>query len=132
MFNIQDIGKSFNFQVYPSALLGANFTRVKLMALLSADSVREFEPAIKHRQVFPSLPAGTPDDYRLYLYGKFTLENGEVVVLGLPWIKQETLKVNTNTTVTVVLQNVSAADIPRLSNALRSNNFNSFEVKAGE
>lgn len=130
MFDITDIGKSFNFQVYPSALLGANFTRVKLMALLSADGVREFEPAIKHRQVYPSLPDGTPDDFRLYLYGKFTLENGEVTVIGLPWIKEETLKVNTNTTVTVVLQNVSAADIPRLSNALRSNNFTDFEVKA--
>ena len=130
MFDITDIGKSFNFQVYPSALLGANFTRVKLMALLSADGVREFEPAIKHRQVYPSLPDGTPDDFRLYLYGKFTLENGEVTVIGLPWIKEETLKVNTNTTVTVVLQNVSAADIPRLSNTLRSNNFTDFEVKA--
>ena len=130
MFDITDIGKSFNFQVYPSALLGANFTRVKLMALLSADGVREFEPAIKHRQVYPRLPAATPDDFRLYLYGKFTLENGEVTVIGLPWIKEETLKVNTNTTVTVVLQNVSAADIPRLSNALRSNNFTDFEVKA--
>lgn len=129
MFNITDIGKSFNFQVYPSALIGANFTRVKLEAILNAGSVEEFEPAVKHRQVYPTLPEGISNDYRSYLYGKFTMENGKVAVLGLPWIKEETVKVNTNTTVTVVLQNVGPADIPRLSNALRANNFTTFEVK---
>ena len=132
MFNTTDIGKSFNFQVYPSALIGANFTRVKLLAILNADSVQEFEPAIKHRQVYPTLPANTPNDHRNYLYAKFALENGEVTVLGLPWIKEETLKVNTNSTVTIILQNVSVADIPRLSNALTSNNFTDFEVKTDE
>ena len=127
-----DIGKIMSFQVYPSAILGTNFVNAELVTLGSHLAVSEFEPAILHTQVFPTIPANIAmeNDYRKYLYGKFKLENGRMIVVGLPWIKMDTLVFSTNQVIKVSIRGLSAAsDTTRLKNILLAAGIIDFEIK---
>lgn len=129
LFQISDIGRVLSFQTYAGSLLGIDFTRVKLTAILDYASVSDFEPAVRHAQVYPSLPVGSPDDFRSYLYVKLTLENGKPAVVGLPWIKASTIVWFNEGSVTVTLRNTPVSELSRLSAVLKSNNFTDFTIK---
>lgn len=85
----QVIGNSYDFDVYPSVILGNQFKNFKLVAILDAETTRmlQFDPAAMHTKVYPTLPDGSIDDYLQYSYYKYLTPTNEVVIIGEPWIK---------------------------------------------
>lgn len=89
------LGDVVSFEVYPSAILGSGFNRVKILSVLSPnDAAKEADVIVKHTQVLAYLE---PADkvlyatYKDYNYLKLLLPNKTTTVIGIPWIKKDTV-----------------------------------------
>lgn len=121
--------QSYSFEVYPAALLGNGFQNATVMAILDQETAnREVDTQALHVQVYPTLPVGTPNNPADYDYVKLKLANGSTTILGIPWIKQDTLTQVSTSTITAKIAGVSAADLPRVRNCLIQNGFNNLDL----
>ena len=126
--NLQ-IRSVYNFEVYPVPILGNNFKGVTVLALMDRETAaKEMDPQAMHINVYPYLPAGTPNDPNGYDYVKIKTTANIVTILGLAWIKPESVQLVSSQTVTVKIGNVSANDIPRIRNALVQNGYNALDL----
>ena len=126
--NIDDV---VTFDVYPSDLLGTKYHHCKVKAILDYDSVRQagVDPDALHVKVFASLPVGTPNDPQAYQWLKIQLVSGEYDYIGIPWVKADTIVVNTTTTVTVTYRNVSPNDVQKIRVMSANNGYTDFDIK---
>lgn len=128
--NALKLGDTVSFDVYPSAILGTSFKRVKVLAILDMDSARQWiDPVAMHINVYPTLPEGTPNRPSDYYYVKIRLPNGQVTCLGLPWIREETITVHDQTTMRVTIENIGPEDVERVIKALSANGYNAVDVQ---
>ena len=115
------IGRTINFSVYPSALLGSNFTNVKVLDILSAVTAGAFtDVQAQHLNVMATLPDGFRDPlaYLNYLYVRVQYSNGEYGILGIPWIDGSTVAIVENKTAIVSVPGVGSSDINYIRQAL--------------
>lgn len=127
------IGQRFSFEVYPSAVLGNNFKNVRLVGTFDARVAQSFGEDIvaMHANVYPTLPTGTvPNDAFQYNYFRIQYPNGEFQLLGIPWVRQDSIVVATSGRLTLVFDDVSPTDQDRIIVALSSNGYkpNSMEM----
>lgn len=122
-----------SFNVYPSAILGATFTNVRVLGILDASIARQLglDTAAMHANVYPTLPPGTPNDPTGYLYVRIQHQSGEQQILGLPWIKSETIVALNYNTINAKISNVTPEDSERVLAALNANGFNAIEITFG-
>ena len=130
-FNILD--KTVSFDVFPTTL-GDNFKNCKVLGILDAQDTREmnFDPAAQHRNFYGTLPPGTPNDAFAYKYLRVQLMNGQRVFVGIPWIRQETLKVTGALTLKITIDNVSLEDREIVIKALAGNGYVAASVVVAE
>lgn len=115
------IGSTYSFQVYPVAQLGNNFQNVVVLALLDATTVQQLGIDIwgMHKNLFASLPAGTPNDPTQYQYLRLKLQSGQTTIVAVPWIDDSTVELANAQTLQVTLGNLDAATwSPRVQLAL--------------
>lgn len=127
------LGQYVSFSVYPASILGSNFTNVKLLAILDAGTAMAFaDVASMHANVYPLIPvANRPaNDYTSYSYLKVLFASGQVGIIGIPWIVNGAAGVSviTNSTITVVINGVGAADINTIQQLLVANNYNNITL----
>ena len=75
----------------------------------------------KHQAVYPLLPTvpvPVPTDPTAYDYVKVLLENGEIEVVGLPWIRPETVQELSSATWVYTFPNLGAIEKQRLDQFL--------------
>lgn len=125
-----ELRKVYDFDVYPSAILGSSFKSVTVMGIVDRDTANQsIDTQALHTQVYPFLPNGTPNDPNSYDYVKIRTVSGETTLLGLAWIKDDTVTLVSSTTAQVLIGNVAASDIPRIRDALVMNGFNNLDIK---
>lgn len=125
-FKLKD---TISFDTLAPSILGAKFTRVKVMAVLDSQSASQhIDVVAMHRNIFPMLPAGTPDQLDAAPYLKLQLPNGEVTVVSLNWIRLETVEVFVSTSANFAISNIASTDIERITALLKANGYNSIEV----
>lgn len=119
-----------SFEVYPSSILGTRFTRVKVEGILDAHTARSlgFDPWALHANVYPTLPAGTPNDPTAYLYVKVKLSSGGSEIVGVPWIRPDSITELQLKTAQIKVLNVGPDDLPKIVQALSANGFAAHEV----
>lgn len=129
MYNFQ-LKQIYSFDVWPVPILGNNFKNVTVLALLDAESANQqgLDTQALHVQVYPHLPSGTPNRPTDYNYLKIRLSSGETTILGLPWIKDNTVVLVESSTITVKIGDVSPSDVTAIREALIQNGFNSLEI----
>lgn len=122
--------QTYSFDVYPVPILGNNFKNVTILAIMDKDSaVKEnFDPDAAHVAVLPYLPDPKPQSANGYDYIKIKTTAGIVTVLGIAWIKPETIELISAATITVKITNVTANDIPRIKNALAQNGYTATDL----
>ncbi len=89
-------GEVVSFEVYPTAVLGNDFKNMTVVAILDAETARTampggFDAPAMHANVYNTLPEGTPNNYTRYNYVKLKHPNGTIRILGIPWIKPESI-----------------------------------------
>ncbi len=119
------IGQRFSFEVYPTAILGNNFKDVTLEATLNADGARAFgtDVASLHANVYRTLPPTVPNDPLKYNYLRVKHPNGQYSIIGIPYIRPESIVVATTGRLTMTIENVNQADQTRIINALAANGY---------
>lgn len=123
-------GNIVSFNVYPVAYLG-HFDRVKVEGIVDyANAVRMgFDPISLHVRVFPTLPNNAPNNARDYHYVRVQTIDGQSHLIGLPWIKPETLQVHPNNRIAVVkIELTSEEDPRRLMEVLNANKFHGVQL----
>lgn len=125
-----ELGSTVSFEVYPSAILGTGFKRMKVMGILDADSARGWiDPESMHANVYSQLPDGTPDAFDEYYYLKIKGPDGQINCVGLPWIIASSIEVHATNTVKLTIENVSQSDIERLRKALAANGLKATDLR---
>ena len=131
MYNFQ-LKQTYSFNVYPVPVLGNSFKNVTVSAIMDRDQAnKEIDTAALHAQIFPYLPAGTPNRADGYDYVKIKFPSGATTVLGLAWIVEDSVEQMTSSVINVKIANVSASDVTRVRNALVQNGFNAIEISVG-
>lgn len=133
-FPVFVIRQTYNFEVYPNARLQTKYDSAIVLALM------DFETAVSqgldaqglHINLYPSLPGGTPNDPRGYDYVKIKLPTGQSTILGLAWIKTNTVELVESRTITVKISNSSADKVQQIRDSLVQNGFtvSSIEVSS--
>ena len=129
MFDLNSYGKIVSFDVYPENILGDNYKTVKLLSIVDYATARLYSDVANIAiSVYPSLPVGTPKDYKRYNYAKIEHSNGEVSCIALPWINSDTLVYHNDVIVTlkVKLDNINTVDT--LRRLLVANNIKPLEI----
>lgn len=127
-FTDKDIDKFATFKIYPSNLITSDFTNVKIISIGGWESVPFIKPAEKHAIVYSTLPDGTPNDYRAYKWVMLRLENGDITAIGLPWIDESTVKINSNTDVVITVHSAGGDDVPFLRKVLAAHGYHDVEI----
>lgn len=126
-FNIRSI---YNFDLHAPAILGNGYQNAVVLALMDMETAnKEIDVVSLHTNVFPYLPVGTPNDPKGYDYVKIKTTTGATTIIGLAWIKPETIVLVDSRTVTVTIGEVNASDIPRIKAALIQNGYSNIEIQ---
>ena len=126
------IGQIVSFSVYPEGYLGNNFQKVKVLAILDADTALTFEDiASQHANVYVSLPQGynQPGKHRTYQYLRIQLQSGERQIIGIPWINLSTFDIVQAFKTVITVNDVLPNQVGRLRNALLANGFTNFQIE---
>lgn len=120
----------YSFSVHPVALLGNDFTNVTVLAILDEETARQtIDTYAVHRQYYPYLPSDTPDDSSAYNYVKLRMPSGDVRVIGLPWIINDTIELVEKVPLIVEIHDASLGDISRIRALLAANRFKVVEIR---
>jgi hypothetical protein len=117
-------GNVITFEVYPASIIGTRFQDVKVLGLLDKDTANLWIDAdAMHLNVFPTLPNGVPNNPDDYQYVKLKHLNGAVSVIGIPWIRTDSVVVSTRGTLTLSVKNVTPVDMDRIVRAINANGY---------
>jgi hypothetical protein len=127
MTTINDIaiGQRFSFETYSPGRLGNGFQDVRLEGVMSAQMAANFGVDIYalHQNVYASLPQGTPNDPTQYGWVRFATQSGEYQIIGIPYIRPESIMLSTGGTFNLVFQNKTDTDLQRIMTALSANGY---------
>lgn len=114
------VGFHYNFSVYANSILGASFKNVQLVAIQDYRTALRFgNIPLKHRQIYPKLPEGTPSDATKYTYYLFRLPNGKEEVIADVWIVDNTIEQTQGFDQTLVLRNITSTQVAVVRDQLR-------------
>lgn len=124
-----EIKKTYNFELYPSSILGNNFQRVTVLGIIDRETAETFTNiTTKHPLVFPYLPSGTPNDPDDYTYLKIRHESGIITAIAVEWIQPQTIELVENIDAMVRINNFSPSQISLLREVLVANGFTDFNI----
>lgn len=113
-----------SFEVYPAAVLGNRFDNVKVEGVFGSKIAKNYiDPEAMHINVYPTLPNGVPDDPDMYDYVLLKHTNGSYSVLGIPWIREDTIEIYQKGTLTLKVDDVGPEDRTRIVRALAANGY---------
>lgn len=124
-----EVGKVYDFTVYPSTIIPGDYTNVTILSILNARTARSLADIdALHAAVYPFLPQGTVDDAGSYYYLQVQLSNGETTVLGITWIDQNTIEERSETKIYALIEGASSSDLDRVRECLVMNGFTSITL----
>lgn len=121
---------TYNFKVYPSAVLGADWDNVVVLGVLTYHAALNFADIdALHVNVYPHLPEGTPDRAEDFQYLLVRTSNGQQTVIAVQWIDASTIRQVTNTKIHVVINNAGSHNLEEVRAALYSNGFTDISLR---
>lgn len=114
-------GSIVSLDVYPSQILGSNFTDVKVLGIFdrtTANLMTDVDGL--HANVYPFLPNGSPENAGDYQYVKLQHLNGSISIIGLPWIIEESISVSNKGKLTIVIDDITIDDREKIITAINA------------
>lgn len=125
-----ELKKSYNFNTLPVSLLGAVIKNAKLLGIMDYEMALKYDNiALKYRQIFPALPAGTPDQPEACTYYLFQSESGEKVVFADQWIDMTTVQVVQHVNFQVTFTEANLEDISHVRDLLNAAGYRNYVIK---
>jgi hypothetical protein len=124
------IGNTYNFKCYAPSILTSDFSNVVVTDILSYATASRFrEVAAVHAQIYNQLPDGTPNQPQKYQYLQVQFPNGKTDIIGIPWIRSDTVQLVDSVIFDVQIQGLSSTDYNKISAALKQNGITNFTIK---
>lgn len=128
-----EVGKTYTFSTRAPALLGQTIERVRLTSIMDFQTANLKENiSRKFRNIYPTLPEGTPDDPEAALYYGFRTEFGQDIIVANFWIDEESLVEISLVKAVVTFPSVSLSDITTLRNILNASGMGTFNINVIE
>lgn len=109
----------YNFSVFAPSVLGSNYKNARLMSVLNYQTALKFgDVVLKHRQVYPYLPADVPSDQTKYTYYLFQVGDKDIILADV-WLLPETIEATSGSTRTITLLNVTEAQVTVIRDQFR-------------
>jgi len=124
----------YRFDLQAPSILGASLKNVTVVSTMTERSAIRAGLATReiHAKIYSQLPVGTPNNPDAYTYVEFRTMSGETVIMGLPWIKQESIEEITLRPYNVRFDDLPAVDLERLSHLLLTGGFKKFTIALAE
>ena len=123
------IGKTYTFNTASPVFLGAVIEKAKLKSIVDADTARRFSAIDQmYAQVYPSLPAGTPNDVNGTTYYLFEGLNKSLIVMAEQWIVESSLEIVQHVSINVSIPQASLSDVERVRAALTAADIQNFSI----
>ena len=124
-------GDTCSFSIYPEGMIEGDFKNCVFRDRLSYESVSMFghDAAAEHIRVLPTLPEGSVTDPKDYSWLTFKMSNGELVILGEPWIKQSSVVKDNNAAYTLTIYDGSERTPEDLRLAASSLGYSNYHVE---
>lgn len=127
-FNVQS---TYSFDTLAPAILGARFNRAVMLGELSFElAVKDANVLLHYRQIYPSLPPGTPDNPKLAKYFVFRTESGPLVTLCEQWIDLASVVLVEGINFTVNFTQGLPSDVNNIRDLLSAAGYNNFTITA--
>lgn len=124
-----EIGKVYTFNTKSPVFLGAVIERAKLKSIVDIDVARTMAPIDQQwAQIYPSLPAGTPNAPSNAIYYVFEGLNKNRVVLADAWVVESSIQVIEHVTITATIPLASLNDVPVVRLALAAAGLKDFVI----
>ena len=129
------VGDVISFSVFHPSILGTGFNRVKVLAVLDADTAKlmGIDPIALHAAIYPFFEPvenkTTYKKYNDYLYVKLQMPNGDITALGLPWMNMDSVVVVVSTTARYTITLDNPGEINTIVNILNANGFHNIMVE---
>ena len=122
--------KTYNFETYVPSILSTSFKGVYVTSILDEESARAAGVNTRemHAAIFPFLPAGSPNDPTSYDYYRLKTATGQIVIVGEPWIKPDSVQLIDAVTYMVKITGKSAGDYNTIRDALLGSDITAFEI----
>lgn len=125
-----NIGYTYTFNTKAPGILQATVKNAKLMAILDYETAKMYDNIdLKFRQIYPVLPAGTPDTPESCIYYRFLSESGEKIILADQWIDETTIDTVNFINFQVTVTNAALSDISRVRDAMTALGYTNYEIK---
>lgn len=119
----------YNFSTLAPAILGADFKRVTVLAILNYKVAATYiNIESNHVNIYPYLPVGTVNDPKTYQYILIKTQSGEDTVLALPWINLNTVVKVTSQSITVTIDKVTVDDTTKIRDSLILMGYQDFSI----
>ncbi len=123
------IGSTVKFSTNAPAVLGAARQAVTVVAVLDLDTAMLLaDVRAKHAQVKSHI-ADLPQSAGAYSYVKLRYGNGDVEVLGVPWINHESIEVLTDRKLVITINNITDSTENLVKQALLQNGIQDFSIE---
>lgn len=120
------------FQIYPAALYGDVFRNCTPTELVTANTARKMgiDPEVDHAKAYPYLPTGAAqDNASSYKWLVVVLEDGTERIIGLPWIKVDTIVSVQVVNAVVTIPNIAQGDVEKIRLAISGQGFSNFTIE---
>lgn len=129
MYYNLELGKSYNFTLYATGVLGTGYTNAKLLGIMDYDtakSVQDITPL--HIQAYPELPQGTPRNAKDLIYYKIRTSLNEIRIIASDWISSQPMVV-TNQSAIITISQISSSDVSIIRDILKINGFPNINIE---
>lgn len=111
---------SFSLHSRTQALIRTDFSNCIVKSVLDAEDVQyqRIDPYALHASVYGTLPSGVPDSADGYSWLKVVLANGTTTCIGVPYILESTIVINSTTTRRFTVENCSQEDAIKIAQAI--------------
>lgn len=122
--------KVYSFDVYPTAVLGTSYKKVTVASILDYQTALGYaDIEALHVNVYSYLPQGTPNRPQDFDYLLLRTESGDMTVVGVPWIIDETVELVESLKIQAIIDGVGTADLERIRACLTQNGYNNIDLQ---
>jgi hypothetical protein len=116
-----NLNRLYNFTTYAPALFSDAFKQMRVIGIVGYNTAKQHSNVdVLQRQIFPLLPAGTPDRTADYTYLLFESSAGIKSVLAYPWIIENSIVEVESINLSVSVFDIDDTDMNKIRDVLNS------------
>lgn len=121
------LNKVYTFSTLAPSVLGATFSNVKVEGIVTySEAIKNIPVDSMHANIYPLLPAGTPANYKDYIFVVIRSAANIKTTLAYPWIDEQSVRLVTKTSLQYNIVDAGEEDKVKIDKFLKSLGYTTF------